>query len=132
MSTKAIKITGWVLTAAVGSLFLMSAFMKLSQNPEVVSQAAGIGIDAASYRMIGVVEIISLILFIIPRTGVVGTLLLAAYMGGAIATHLEHQQSITMAVVIAAVVWITAFLRFEELSQRILGRRKPVMITKNA
>lgn len=119
MSQKAIKITGWVLTGILGFLFIMSAFLKLTQNPAAIAQAAQAGLDANTYRMIGVVELISLILFIVPRTGVLGSLLLIAYMGGAIVTHLEHGQSIGMAVAVETLLWITAVLRFPELRQRL-------------
>lgn len=120
MSQKAIKITGWTLTILSWLLFTMSAVMKLIQNETALAQAASFGIDGGTYLMIGVIEIISLILFIIPRTGVVGTLLLVAYMGGAIATHLQHQQPVAVAVLIQILVWITAVVRFPELKQRLL------------
>ena len=123
MSQKAIKITGWVLTIVLGLLFTMSAFMKLTGNEEALAQASSMGIDASTYQIIGFIEIISLLLFIIPRTGVIGTLLLVAYMGGAIATHLQHQQPIAMAVTIQILLWITAFPRFPELKQRLLSTK---------
>lgn len=121
MSQKTIKIMGWVLSILLALLFTMSAFMKLTQNETAVTQASAVGIDAATYQIIGIIEIVSLILFLIPRTGVLGTLLLVAYMGGAIVTHLEHQQPIGMAVGVQVLLWITAFVRFPELKQRLLG-----------
>jgi len=123
MSQKAIKITGWTLTIILGLLFTMSAVMKLTQNETAIAQASSFGIDATTYLIIGVVEIISLILFIIPRTGILGTMLLVAYLGGAIVTHLQHQQPIAMAVIIQIVLWITAFVRFPELKQRLLNTK---------
>lgn len=123
MSQKTIKIAGWTLTIILGLLFTMSAFMKITQNETALAQASSMGIDATTYQFIGIIEIISLILFIIPRTGVVGTLLLVAYLGGAIVTHLQHQQPITMAVIIQIVLWITAFIRFPELKQRLLSTK---------
>lgn len=123
MSQKTIKIAGWTLTIILGLLFIMSAFMKITQNETALAQASSIGIDVTTYQFIGIIEIISLILFIIPRTGVVGTLLLVAYLGGAIVTHLQHQQPITMAVIIQIVLWITAFIRFPELKQRLLSTK---------
>lgn len=120
MSQKAIKITGWVLTIVLALLFGMSAFMKLTLNAETANQAASIGISAETYRAIGIIELVSLILFIVPRTGVLGVFLLIAYMGGAIVTHLEHQQPVVMAVAIQALLWITAVIRFPELKQRLI------------
>src|SRR5690606_4539791 len=120
MISKAIKYTGWTLTIILALLFSMSAYMKLTQNEMALAQASSIGIDATTYQFIGIIEIVSLLLFIIPRTGILGTLLLVAYMGGVIVTHLQHQQPIVMAVAVQTLVWITAFVRFSELKQRIV------------
>ena len=120
--TKTRKIIGWVLTALIGALFLFSAFMKFKGSPEAEQGAAAMGLTADTIKLIGAVELLSLVLFVIPRTGIIGTLLLAAYLGGAIATHLEHAQPFIMPVIIQAVVWITAFIRFPELSTRILAK----------
>ena len=121
MNPKTKQIIAWVLAGIVGALFLFSASGKLMGSEEGVTQAASLGLDVSTMKMIGVVELISIILFIIPRTGVLGTLLLAAYMGGAIATHLEHGQSIVAPCVIQAFVWIVAVFRFPELRSRLMG-----------
>lgn len=124
MSQKVINITGWVLTVILALLFIMSAAAKLTQNETALAQAAAAGFDATTYQIIGIVEIISLVLFLIPRTGILGTLLLVAYMGGAIATHVQHQEPIMVPVLIQMLLWITAFLRFPELKQRLLSPKK--------
>lgn len=121
MSQKAIKITAWGLTIILALIFTMSAAMKLTQNQTALTQASSFGIDFTTYFFIGVIEIIALILFLIPRTAIIGTLLLVAYMGGAIVTHLQHQQPVAMAVIIQILLWITAFIRFPELKQRLLS-----------
>ena len=124
MSQKAIKITGWGMTIVLALVFTMSAFMKLTQNETALEQASSIGLDASTYQFIGIIEIISLILFIVPRTGILGTLLLVAYLGGAIVTHLQHQQPIAMAVIFQMLLWVTAFIRFPELKQRVFSIKK--------
>ncbi len=123
MSTKTRNIIGWALTAVLAFVFISSAFMKLSGSEQAVKGAAGFGVSADTLRLIGVIEIVSvlLLLFIIPRTGMLGLLLLAAYIGGAIATHLEHKLPITVPVAFQCLLWITATIRFPELSQRLLG-----------
>lgn len=123
MSPKTRNIIGWVLTALIAFVFISSAFMKLKGGAGSEKVAAGMGLTAQKLMLIGIVEIISIVLFIIPRTGVLGTLLLAAYLGGAIATHLEHQLPITAPVVIQCIVWITAVIRFPELTRRISGSK---------
>lgn len=124
MSQKAIKITGWGMTIVLALVFTMSAFTKLTQNEMAIAQASSIGLDASTYQFIGTIEIISLILFIVPRTGILGTMLLVAYLGGAIVTHLQHQQPVAMAVIFQTLLWITAFIRFPELGQRIFLTKK--------
>lgn len=94
---------------------------KFFANAETLTMVQNMGLDASTYKLIAVVELISIALFIFPRTGLLGTLLLAAYMGGAIATHLEHAQSIVAPCVIQAFLWIVAVVRFPELKQRLLG-----------
>jgi len=59
---------------------------------------AGFGLDANTYTMLGVVALLCFFLFILPRTGILGTLLLTAYMGGAIASHLEDGVSLLLLV----------------------------------
>lgn len=124
MSKKAIKITGWAMTIVLALVFTMSAFLKLTQNETALAQASSFGIDATTYQFIGIIEIISLILFIIPRTGIFGTMLLVAYLGGAIVTHLQHQEPIAVAVLFQILLWVTAFIRFPELKQRIFSTKK--------
>jgi uncharacterized membrane protein YphA (DoxX/SURF4 family) len=123
MNAKTRNIINWVLTGLVGFIFIGSGVNKLMAGEETLKMVANIGLNAFSLRMIAIVELISVILFIIPRTGILGTLLLAAYMGGAIATHLEHNEPFIIQAVIEAFVWIVAVLRFPELTERFLGKR---------
>lgn len=115
------KIIYWILTGLVTIVFLGSAAGKLTANEEALKMAESFGIDAKTYTIIGIVEMICLILFIIPRTGILGTLLLAAYMGGAIATHLEHGVSIVAPCIIQSFVFVVAFYRFPELRTRLIN-----------
>jgi hypothetical protein len=114
------KIIYWVLTALVAFIFIGSAIGKFTANAEALKMGATFGLNAKAFTFLGVIEIVSVLLFIIPRTGVLGTLLLAAYMGGAIATHLEHGIPFIAQCVIQAFIWIVAVYRFPELRSRIL------------
>jgi DoxX-like family len=122
MSPKTRNIINWVLAGLVGFIFLGSAYGKFTGGEEGAKMAETFGLTGDIMKNIGAVELLAIILFLIPRTGILGTLLLVAYMGGAIATHLEHGQSIAAPAGIAAFVWIVAVVRFPELTQRILGK----------
>jgi dihydroxyacetone kinase len=117
------KTVAWVLTGLISLAFLGSAAGKFMANEEALKMAETFGIDAKTYLMIGVIELICLMLFIIPRTGILGTLLLAAYMGGAIATHLEHGESIIAPCIVEAFLFLVAFYRFPELRNTLLNTK---------
>jgi uncharacterized membrane protein YphA (DoxX/SURF4 family) len=90
MTTKTKNIINWVLAGLVALVFVASGFNKITGGAEAIKMAEGFGLSAGSFKMLGFIEIAAAVLFLYPRTGILGTLLLAAYMGGAIATHLEH------------------------------------------
>ena len=124
MSEKTKKIIYWVLTGLVSIAFLGSALGKLNANAEALKMAENFGIDPNTYMLLGIIEILSLILFIIPRTGIIGTILLASYMGGAIATHLEHNVSIIAPVIVQTFMIVVAFYRFPELRTTLLKSKQ--------
>ena len=119
-TSKGIKITGWVLTGLIAAALIMSAFMKISLNEKVVEGAVKAGVEPSTFRMIGIVELLSVILFVIPRTGIVGTVLLAAYFGGAISTHVFGHEPLGAVIAFEVVICLTAILRFPELTQRLI------------
>ncbi len=123
MTTKTKNIIGWVLAGLLGVVFIGSGVGKLTAGEEGAKMAQEMGLTATSLSGLAILEIISVLLFIYPRTGILGTLLLAAYMGGAIATHLEHGQSIIAPCVIQAVIWIVALFRFPELGSRLFNQK---------
>jgi hypothetical protein len=124
MSEKTRKIIYWSLTGLIAFVFVGSAMGKLTADAKALEMAASMGLDANTYKMLGFIEIISVLLFIFPRTGILGTILLVAYMGGAIATHLENGQSIIAPCVIQTILILVSIYRFPELVQRILNKGK--------
>lgn len=121
MTQKTKNIIGWILTGILAVVFIGSGSVKLIASESTIKGVEAIGLNATTIRLVGVLEILSIVLFIIPRTGLLGTLLLAAYLGGAMVTHLEHQQPVLAPAIIQCIVWITAVIRFPELSRRITG-----------
>lgn len=122
-SNKSKNIIYWVLTSLVALVFLGSAIGKFSGNEEALKMASNFGLDAKTYIWIGIVELVCLVLFVIPRTGVIGAMLLAAYMGGAIATHLEHGESIVAPCIIQTVVFLVSFYRFPSLRNQLINSK---------
>ena len=74
-------IAGWVLTGLLAALFLFSAAGKLAGAQQVVEMMGEWGLG--NYVLIGAGELVSALLFVIPKTHSLGVLLLSGYMGGA-------------------------------------------------
>lgn len=121
MTTKTKNRIGWVLSGLIGLMLSASAIDKITGSEHALQMGASFGLSAGTYSLLGIIEILSVILFLYPKTGILGTLLLSSYLGGAIATHLQHQQNIMFPIVIEAFVWMTSVIRFGELKNRILN-----------
>jgi len=121
--SKARKITGWALSIVI-VLFLIaaSAPAKFGMVPEYAKNFPKMGLTGNEPLIVGILEVFCGLVFLIPRTGVIGTILLSAYMGGAIATHMEHDNMPFFACGFEALILITAFIRFPELTSRISGK----------
>jgi phosphatidylglycerophosphate synthase len=106
---KIFKITAWVIAGALTALYLFSAYGKLSNPAQMEAMKLG---DWGTIIAIG--EIVSALLFLIPKTNRYGTLLLSSYMGGAIIIHMTSSISIIMPSVVLILVWVVAYLRNPE------------------
>ncbi|HRI33172.1 MAG: DoxX family protein [Saprospiraceae bacterium] len=122
MTKKTKSIIGWVLSGFIAALFIFSAFGKLSGSAEVMEGFQKFGLNDTHRIGIGITELLCIILFLIPRTGVLGTLLLVGYMGGTIMAHFQGNLPITLNIIIAIVIGITAYIRFPELGSRLFGK----------
>ena len=120
MTVKTKNTISWILSGFIGLMLAASAFDKIIGSQHALQMGASFGLTAGTYSLLGIIEILSVVLFVYPRTGILGLLMLSSYLGGAIATHLQHQQNILSPIVIEALVWITAVIRFPELTKRIL------------
>jgi hypothetical protein len=119
ISGRVCRIIGWVLSGLLAGLYAFSASLKLAANQQAVEGFEKFGLS--DWRIIiGIGEICCALLFLIPRTAVAGTLLLSAYMGGAIVTHMQHGESIVGPSIVLVVVWIAAGLRLPELSRTLI------------
>jgi DoxX-like family len=127
MTSKTKNIIAWSLTILISAFMLFgSASGKFLGGEALQPMFDKYGLGGNMRYNIGALEVFCTIIFLIPRTGVIGTLLLAAYMGGAIVTHLEHDESYIFQIVISALIWICAFIRFPELTSRLLGKNHSV------
>jgi hypothetical protein len=81
---------GRVLTGLVALFLLADSLMKLAM-PEMMAANTppnmGWPLDSGTLRMLGVLLLVPTLLYLWPRTAVLGAILITGYLGGAIATH---------------------------------------------
>ena len=87
--SKAAFRTGWGLTAFVALFLAFDAIIKVLVLPIAVQATTELGYPASTIFWIGAVELMCLVLYLVPRTAVLGALLLTGHLGGAIATHVR-------------------------------------------
>jgi DoxX-like family len=76
--------------AGIAILFLLvDSVAKLIPIPSAVEFTVQLGYPESSVRVIGIILLVCLILYIVPRTSVLGAVLLTGYLGGAVATQLR-------------------------------------------
>ena len=117
--------TGWVISALVGLFFLNDGVMKLFKPGFVVKPTLELGYPESVIVPLGVVAIICAVVYLIPRTAVLGAILLTAYLGGAVASHVRHEdgpKGILFPVIFGALVWGGLVLRDTRLGSLIFWR----------
>lgn len=106
----------WLLTLLAAAAFLPSAAMKISQQPVVLEGFSKMGVSEAVIVPIGIVELLCFVLFLIPRTAFLGTLLLTGYLGGAVFANIAGNSDFIHVFVVGAIVWMIALLRIPEMA----------------
>jgi hypothetical protein len=84
------RIVGWVVSGLFAAFTLMDAGMKLAHLPIVEQTGAQLGLPRGSGFGIGVIEALLLVLYLFPRTSVLGAILVTGLMGGTAAIHWTH------------------------------------------
>lgn len=74
--------------------------------------------------LIGAAEFIALVLFFIPKTFMLGVLLLTAITGGAIITHIANNEPFYFAAIILLFIWLTAYLKLPGLFPFLKTKKK--------
>jgi len=109
------RIAGLVLICLGSIVLIGSAGAKFAHVPKVVNELGAMGFDGERLTMIAVAEVISALLFLLPITRSIGLLLASAYMGGAIATHVQHGQPFIQPAMILTIIWAGAWLRHPQV-----------------
>ena len=116
---------GRVASALPVLMLVMSGGMKLSHSAQVVEPfTTKFGFAESSLTPIGLLELTCVLVYLVPRTAVLGAILLTGYLGGAVVTHLRIGEPFFAPVILGILVWLGIFLRDERL-RALLPLRKP-------
>ncbi|MBI2826829.1 MAG: DoxX family protein [Planctomycetia bacterium] len=74
---------------------------------------------------IGITQLCCLVLYLIPRTAVLGAVLLTGYLGGAVATHVRVHDNFAAAAIVGVLVWLSLYLRDPRV-RALLPLRRPL------
>lgn len=117
---------GTILTALVVAFLVFDAAVKFTANSAVVSAFAELGYPLSLAPVIATLEIVCLVVYLVPRTSVLGALLWTGYLGGAIATHLRVGNPLfshtLFPIYVAVLIWGGLVLRDADLRVFLLRR----------
>jgi len=106
---------GRILSGIAVLFLLFDAAMKVFKLPAAVDGTVQLGYPAGVLVPLGIIQIVCLILYLIPRVSPVGTVLWTGYLGGAVATHVRLGNPLFTHVLFptyeAALLWVGLWLR---------------------
>jgi len=118
---------GWALSALIIVFFCVDGAIKLVPLDIVISTLEGLGYPAEHARLIGIITIAGVVLYAIPRTSVLGAIVLTGLFGGAIATHLRVNSPLfshtLFGFYMGVITWLGLYLREPKLHALLPFRR---------
>src|ERR1700730_8443236 len=107
-----------ILTALSALFLLMDSGMKLIKPPFVIESTARLGYHESTIVVIGVTLLVCTVLYLIPRTAVLGAILLTGYLGGAVASNVRAgtpRFNMVFPVLFGVMAWASLVLRDKRL-----------------
>ena len=127
VSTRLAKRTGATLSAVVAVFLFADAIMKLLRLEVVISTMRDLGWPESAVVPLGLLLLACTLLYALPRTSVLGAVLLTGYLGAAVATHARIGSPLFthtfFGVYVGALMWAGLFLRDPALREIFPARR---------
>ena len=104
--------TGWAITAVIGLFLLVDGGLRVVGFAPYVEGMPKFGYAAWLAMPIGLALLVSTILWLIPRTAVLGCILVTGYLGGATATQVRVEDPwFLFPVLLGVLAWLGLYLR---------------------
>jgi len=134
VSTK--KLWAGIIISALPALFLLfDGVMKLVKPPIVVETTVQLGYPESVILGLGIVLTACTVIYVIPRTAVLGAILLTGYLGGAVATQVRAGGGpfpILFPVIVGALLWGGLFLRDDRMSEHLQSGTQTASVSRKA
>jgi hypothetical protein len=115
------KWTSYIMSGLVTLFMLLDSIMKFVKPPEVIQGTTDLGFQQHHVTTLGTLGLLSTLLYIFPRTSVLGAVLLTGYFGGAVATHVRLDNPlfthVLFTVYLGVFAWGGLWLRNERLRE---------------
>jgi hypothetical protein len=118
---------GRILSGLAAAFLLLDGGMKLFKPVPVVKATVQLGYPESVIVGLGIVLLASTLLYLIPRTALLGAVLLTGYLGGAVATNVRVSGplfNIIFPVFFGAVLWGGLWFRDQRLRELLPLRRE--------
>ncbi|HKQ78765.1 MAG TPA: DoxX family protein [Blastocatellia bacterium] len=109
---------GRIISALPALFLLLDGVGKLIIPPQVREGTIRLGYSEGVIIPLGIVLLICTIIYVVPRTSVLGAILLTGYLGGAVATHVRvgaNLFSVFFPIFVGALLWVGLYFRNEQL-----------------
>jgi hypothetical protein len=115
---------GATLSTLASLVFVMSAVMKLVGGPALEQGMAHLQLAGPMTIPLAILELSCAVIYLIPRTAVLGAVLLTGYLGGAMLTHWRVGDPFFVHIVLGLVIWAGIYVREPRLKQLLPVRTR--------
>lgn len=117
----------WVISGSIAAFTLFDAATKLARPAPVTAAFARTGWPVELSVPVGIILLVCTVLYLIPRTSILGAILLTGYLGGAVATNLRLENPMfsntLFPVYFGILAWVALWLRNGKLRELIPLRK---------
>jgi hypothetical protein len=118
--SKAALWTGRVMSALPTLLVLLGSVLKLMKSPSVIDGFAQHGLSERLIIPVGIIELICVIVYVIPRTAVLGAILMTGLLGGAILTNMRvGDPTYPFPIILGILAWAGLYMRDQRIRDLI-------------
>ena len=118
-------VAGRILSGLAIAFLSFDALGKFLKPLPVIEGTRALGYDVADIGRIGILLTVGIVLYVVPRTALLGAIYLTGFLGGALASHFRIgsplMTHVLFAVYVAVILWTGLAMRRAPLARLLLG-----------